>query len=763
MAKKIGIELDFNTKQAQKSAKEFADEVDVVTGSLEDLEAQQDELLKKLKGVEVGTAEFKELAAELNGIKSEIKDAELAFEGLDMEQRFTAATDALGGVAGGFAAVEGAIAIAGVESAEFEETMLRVQGAMALAMGIKDISTAVAALNKLNVAAKLAAAGQKVLNFVMSANPIGLIVTAIGLLVAGFIAFSDKIKSVVMPILQPLIDAFDWLGRQIQGLRQVTDLLGITESKLEKARIRRHRAHMKRLKEEKRQVIENYEEYQKIQANNKDIINDRIKDVEQRIKLAEAEGKSIKELEEEKSRIIKAGIKRNKTNANNARRQEREALTRMFDNEKNLLDRSIDFRKVNRDNIVGLIEEAEAKQKYTISDTKRAELEVLKQRLGAYARYTLEVESLSGDLKDQEIQDAIDAANEERKQLEKRQRAWRKYQENTRQLQQEYEDVKIENIQDEETREIEKLKLDYDRRKQEINDTIADEKAKNDLLQQEKIRYEQELLQTTKKYADERQKVKDEELQKEISKEDAQFELKRSLTNNKQQQEEDDLIASYENKFEIAENNAELEKILQQQLNKDLKEINDKYRSEEEAADKDKTLKSIQNAEAERQAKLSVAESTVAGLASLSKIAIRDSQKAEKIQKAFALAQIAIDTAKAISALVAASQANPLNAVTVGGAGAAQFASGIATILANMAQAAALLKRPSPNVSNLSSSAGGGVAGAGVPINAVQNGSTLIGNNEPQREVNKVVVVESDITSTQQGISQIQSQATVVE
>ena len=216
MAKKIGIELGFDTKQAQKSAKEFADEVDVVTGSLEDLEAQQDELLKKLKGVEVGTKEFKELAAELNGIKSEIKDAELAFEGLDMEQRFTAATDAIGGVAGGFAAVEGAIAIAGVESAEFEQTMLRVQGAMALAMGIKDISTAVAALNKLNVAAKLAAAGQKVLNFVMSANPIGLIVVAIGALVAGFIAFSDKIKSVVMPILQPLIDAFDFVSDAVE-------------------------------------------------------------------------------------------------------------------------------------------------------------------------------------------------------------------------------------------------------------------------------------------------------------------------------------------------------------------------------------------------------------------------------------------------------------------------------------------------------------------------------------------------------------------
>ena len=232
MAKKIGIELDFNTKSAEQSAESFAKEIDKATKTLGGLEEQQDELLAKLKETEIGTAEFKQLSKELNNTKSQIKDLELGFEGLDMEQRFTAATDAIGGVAGGFAAVEGAIAIAGVESAEFEETMLRVQGAMALAMGIKDISTAVAALSKLNVAAKLAAVAQRVLNVAMSANPIGLIVVAIGALVAGFIAFSDKIKSVVMPILQPLIDAFDFVKGAVEG---VAASLGLIPSAAEKA------------------------------------------------------------------------------------------------------------------------------------------------------------------------------------------------------------------------------------------------------------------------------------------------------------------------------------------------------------------------------------------------------------------------------------------------------------------------------------------------------------------------------------------------
>ena len=64
-------------------------------------------------------------------------------------------------------------------------------------------------------------------------------------------------------------------------------------------------------------------------------------------------------------------------------------------------------------------------------------------------------------------------------------------------------------------------------------------------------------------------------------------------------------------------------------------------------------------------------------------------KKLEKLNKATALVQIGIDTAKAISALVAQSSANPLNSVTGGVAGIAQYASGIVQILTNVAKAKA--------------------------------------------------------------------------
>ncbi len=61
-------------------------------------------------------------------------------------------------------------------------------------------------------------------------------------------------------------------------------------------------------------------------------------------------------------------------------------------------------------------------------------------------------------------------------------------------------------------------------------------------------------------------------------------------------------------------------------------------------------------------------------------------------KNAITLAQIAIDTASAISSLTSASSANPSNAVTFGAAGAAQFAAGIVKITANIAQAYKVLE-----------------------------------------------------------------------
>jgi hypothetical protein len=262
-----------------------------------------------------------------------------------------------------------------------------------------------------------------------------------------------------------------------------------------------------------------------------------------------------------------------------------------------------------------------------------------------------------------------------------------------------------------------------------------------------------------------------------IKLEDAQFDLMNELTLSKDEKQILAIQKDYDKKFELANGNAELEKLLTIQQGKDiaevraatakeaadkaketadkllaaqkaasdlifeltataeekeLKDLQDKYDAELlvlgdsvngkllllEKLEKDRTeienkyaLERIATAETERQAKLQVATEVVNGIAALGNAFIKDQKKLEKFNKASALVQIGIDTAKAISSLVAMSQANPLNAVTAGTAGIAQFASGIVSIITNIAKAKQLLSNPGASPSGDTGGGGGGDAG----------------------------------------------------
>lgn len=129
-----------------------------------------------------------------------------------------------------------------------------------------------------------------------------------------------------------------------------------------------------------------------------------------------------------------------------------------------------------------------------------------------------------------------------------------------------------------------------------------------------------------------------------------------------------------------------------------------------------------------------------------------DSKKGAAIQKATALAEIAVDTARAISSLVAASSANPLNAVTAGGAGAVQFTSGLLQIGSNIASAYALLKAPTPQVSDASGSSPSTQQTApDLGFEGRSSGSENFG-----AQVIRAYVTESDITTSQSTASNIQ-------
>jgi len=182
----------------------------------------------------------------------------------------------------------------------------------------------------------------------------------------------------------------------------------------------------------------------------------------------------------------------------------------------------------------------------------------------------------------------------------------------------------------------------------------------------------------------------------------------------------------------------------------------------------------VAEAAKERDAKLSLAKDTVDGLTNLGGMLIKDQKKLEKFNKASALIQIGIDTAKAISALVAASNTNPLNGVTAGAAGIAQFASGIIQIATNVAKAKQILSSPGATPSG--GSGGGGDAGGGgggtsaataLPqaaqlFGSANTGGTMSAGGSSSESGNMTVtaiVSETQVTSTQQKINRINKSA----
>lgn len=130
-------------------------------------------------------------------LKDAIGDAKALTDAFNPDAKFNALSNSIGGVLNGFQAFEGALGLVGVEGEAVQATLLKVQSAMALSQGLQGLGEArdsfkqlgavigqTAIGQKLLTAAQIAgAAAMRVLNAVMAANPILLVVGAVGALV----------------------------------------------------------------------------------------------------------------------------------------------------------------------------------------------------------------------------------------------------------------------------------------------------------------------------------------------------------------------------------------------------------------------------------------------------------------------------------------------------------------------------------------------------------------------------------------------------
>ncbi|MBP8066930.1 MAG: hypothetical protein KAY27_00065, partial [Pedobacter sp.] len=129
-------------------------------------------------------------------------------------------------------------------------------------------------------------------------------------------------------------------------------------------------------------------------------------------------------------------------------------------------------------------------------------------------------------------------------------------------------------------------------------------------------------------------------------------------------------------------------------------------------------------------------------------------QQGSAIQKAFAVTQVTIDTAKAISSVIAGATAaaaagGPAAPFLIGG----YIASGIASVTKAFASVNSILKQPLPSVQAPS-------------MNRPSTNFNAEGGTQTQQEVKaqstfKVVVVDSDITNMQNKTKKVQAISTI--
>lgn len=126
----VGAKLVLDSGGAVKSMKEFKQEI-------KDAKA---ELLNVQAAFGATSKEALEAAKKVAMLEDSIRDASETTKLFDPGNKFQVLGNAVRGLVGGFTALQGALALAGVEGEDLQKTLLKVQGALALTEGLNVVA-----------------------------------------------------------------------------------------------------------------------------------------------------------------------------------------------------------------------------------------------------------------------------------------------------------------------------------------------------------------------------------------------------------------------------------------------------------------------------------------------------------------------------------------------------------------------------------------------------------------------------------------------
>ena len=212
MAENLNLNVNVNTAGAEGSI-----------GSLKkQLREAQNEVVSLSDKFGATSREAVNAAKKAAELRDRIGDAKALTDAYNPDAKFKALTAALSGVAGGFGAVQGAMALFGKESEDVQKTLLKVQSAMALSQGLNAVGESIDAFKTL--ASQISGNVVKAFNSLRAAiggTGIGLLVIALGTIVVYF----DDIKAAISRAFPALAE----FGNKVKEIVQaITDWVGIT-------------------------------------------------------------------------------------------------------------------------------------------------------------------------------------------------------------------------------------------------------------------------------------------------------------------------------------------------------------------------------------------------------------------------------------------------------------------------------------------------------------------------------------------------------
>jgi hypothetical protein len=187
-----------------------------------DIKEANAELIKAQKNFGDYSNEAIQAAKKVAELKDKIAEARETADLFDPGKKFQALTGVLSTVAGGFGAVQGAMALFGKESEEVQKTLLKVQSAMALSQGLSQIRDGAKDFSRLGTIIRLEVVSAfSTLRGAIIATGVGALVVGLGLLVANF----QKVKQVINDLFPSLGEFADKVKLIVQGF---TDFIGVT-------------------------------------------------------------------------------------------------------------------------------------------------------------------------------------------------------------------------------------------------------------------------------------------------------------------------------------------------------------------------------------------------------------------------------------------------------------------------------------------------------------------------------------------------------